>query len=149
MDFPSSGTRPLTVEEFDTTRHLAHAAKQARERGLDQITVVDADTHHDENGSIREFINYIESPIERHATRNATNEGRRPAVPRIISYEDNGGRLQRFAARKLEQTPANVHRDITLIRRSMAAMGASFRRPLSDDIDAARDPAQARLGISG
>ena len=126
MEFPSSGTKPLTVEEFDTTRHLAHAARQARERGFDKITVVDADTHHDENGSIRGFINYIESPIERHATRNATNEGRRPAVPRIISYEDNGGRLQRFAARKLEQTPANVHRDITLTRRSMAAMGASF-----------------------
>jgi len=116
----------LTVEAFDTTRHLAHAAKQASERGFDKITIVDADTHHDEVGSFRNMINYIDSPVERHLMRAASNEGRRPMVPLNISYQDQGGRLQRFAARKLEQTPANVHRDITLTRRSMAAMGATF-----------------------
>src|SRR5215831_17172803 len=126
MEFPSSGVTPLTVEAFDTTRHLAHAAKQARERGFDKITLVDADTHHDETGSFREMVGYIHSTVERHLARAGTNEGRRPLIPRVISYEDNGGRLQRFAARKLEKTPANVHRDITLTRRSMAAMGASF-----------------------
>jgi uncharacterized protein len=126
MEFPSSGTRPLTVEAFDTTRHLAHAARQAADRGFETMTLVDADTHHDENGSFRDIAGYIESPVERQLTRGLTNDGRRPMVPRIISYEDNGGRLQRFAARKLEQTPANVHRDITLTRRSMAAMGVSL-----------------------
>ena len=41
MEFPSSGSlTPLTVDEFDTTRHLAHAAKQASERGFDKITIV-------------------------------------------------------------------------------------------------------------
>src|SRR5262249_39380661 len=69
---------------------------------------------------------YIDSPVERHLSRNASNEGRRPPVPLNISYQDLGGRLQRFAARKLEQTPANVHRDITLTRRSMQAMGATY-----------------------
>lgn len=126
MEFPSSGTKPLTLEAFDTTRHLAHAARQASDRGFDRLTLVDADTHHDENGSFRDVAGYIESTVERQLTRGLTNDGRRPMVPRIISYEDNGGRLQRFAARKLEQAPANVHRDITLTRRSMAAMGASF-----------------------
>jgi len=126
MEFPSSGMNALTVEAFDTTRHLAHAAKQASERGFDKITIVDADTHHDEVGSFRNMINYIDSPVERHLMRAASNEGRRPMVPLNISYQDQGGRLQRFAARKLEQTPANVHRDITLTRRSMAAMGATF-----------------------
>jgi predicted TIM-barrel fold metal-dependent hydrolase len=47
-------------------------------------------------------------------------------IPRNIGYEDAGGRVQRFAARKLEQTPANVHRDITLTRRTIEAMGAKF-----------------------
>ena len=126
MEFPSSGPRALTVEEFDTTRHLAHAARQARERGFDQFTIVDADTHHDEGGSIRSVINYIDSPVERHLARGVSGEGRRPLVPLNISYQDLGGRMQRFAARKLEQTPANVHRDITLTRRAMEAMGASF-----------------------
>lgn len=126
MEFPSSGTNRLTVQEFDTTRHLAHAARQARERGFDAITVVDADTHHDEGGSLRDFLRYIDSPVERHVARATSGEGRRPMVPRVINYEDNGGRLQRFAARKLEQAPANVHRDITLTRRAMQAMGATY-----------------------
>src|SRR5262249_47256792 len=72
------------------------------------------------------MVKYIDSPVERHAMRNLSADGRRPMVPLNISYQDTAGRLQRFAARTLEQTPANVHRDITLTRRSMEAMGASF-----------------------
>src|SRR5437764_669645 len=45
MEFPSSGLKPLTIEEFDTTQHLAHAAGQASARGFDKMTLVDADTH--------------------------------------------------------------------------------------------------------
>ena len=127
MEFPSSGSlKPLTIEEFDTTRHLAHAARQASERGFDKITIVDADTHHDETGSFRNMVDYIDSTVERQKARANTNEGRRPMIPHNISYADMGGRVQRFAARKLEKTPANVHRDITLTRRSMTAMGATF-----------------------
>jgi predicted TIM-barrel fold metal-dependent hydrolase len=127
MEFPSSGSlKPLTIDEFDTTRHLAHAARQARERGFDKITIVDADTHHDETGSFRNMVEYIDSTVERQKARANTSEGRRPMVPYNISYADIGGRIQRFAARKLEKTPANVHRDITLTRRSMTAMGATF-----------------------
>jgi hypothetical protein len=126
MEFPSSGLKPLTIEEFDTTRHLAHAARQASERGFDRMTLVDADTHHDETGSFREMVDYIDSTVERQKARANTNEGRRPMIPLNISYADLGGRVQRFAARKLEKTPANVHRDITLTRRSMTAMGATY-----------------------
>src|SRR3954466_3443339 len=126
MEFPSSGLKPLTIEEFDTTRHLAHAARQARERGFDKITIVDADTHHDETGSFRQMVDNIDSTVERQKARASTNEGRRPMIPHNFSFADVGGRIQRFAARKLEQTPANVHRDITLTRRSMGAMGATF-----------------------
>ena len=116
MEFPSHGARPLTVEEFDTTRHLAHAARQARERGLDKITIVDCDLHHDETTSFRDIVGHIDSTVERQLARSATNEGRRPMIPRNIGYEDLGGRMQRFAARKLEKAPANVHRDITLTK---------------------------------
>lgn len=126
MEFPSSGARPLTVEEFDTAKHLAHAAKQARARGFGRLTIVDVDLHHDETGSFRDIVGRIDSTVERQLARSGTNEGRRPLIPRNISYEDAGGRLQRFAARKLEKTPANVHRDITLTRRTMEAMGATY-----------------------
>jgi predicted TIM-barrel fold metal-dependent hydrolase len=126
MEFPSSGTNALTIEAFDTMQHLAHATRQARERGFDKITIVDADTHHDEGGSTRHMLQYIDSPVERFLTSALSGDDRRPMVPLNISYQDTGGRLQRFAARKLEQTPANVHRNITLTRRSMEAMGATF-----------------------
>jgi uncharacterized protein len=126
MEFPSSGPRPLTIEEFDTTRHLSHATRQARERGFDKLTIVDADLHHDETGSFRQMVGYIDSTTERQKARASTNEGRRPMIPYNISYADAGGRIQRFAARKLEQTPANVHRDITLTRRTMTAMGSTY-----------------------
>jgi len=116
----------LTVEAFDTTRHLAHAAKQASERGFDKITIVDAGYAPRRGRQLPQH-----DQLHRLAGR-ASPDARRlqrgpPAmVPLNISYQDQGGRLQRFAARKLEQTPANVHRDITLTRRSMAAMGATF-----------------------
>lgn len=126
MEFPSSGTTTLTVEEFDTTKHLAHAAKQARERGFDNITIVDCDIHHDETASFRDIVGHIDSTVERQLARSGTNEGRRPLIPRNISYEDLGGRMQRFAARKLEKGPDNVHRDITLTRRTMESMGSDY-----------------------
>ena len=84
MEFPSHGARPLTVEEFDTTRHLAHAARQARERGLDKITIVDCDLHHDETTSFRDIVGHIDSTVERQLARSATNEGRRPMIPQPI-----------------------------------------------------------------
>ena len=86
-------------------------------------------------------------PVERQKARANTNEGRRPMIPLNISYADLGGRVQRFAARKLEKTPANVHRDITLTRRSMDSDGCDLRRAVPDRCHAACDPAQARLGI--
>jgi len=114
MEFPSSGVTPLTVEAFDTTRHLAHAAKQARERGFDKITLVDADTHHDETGSFREMVGYIHSTVERHLARAGTNEGRRPLIPRVISYDDNGGWLRGLAPRNGGEATDNGDRDIKL-----------------------------------
>ena len=72
MEFPSSGAaHRLTVEEFDTARHLAHAAKQARERGFDKLTIVDADIHHEEGTSVRAMLKYIDSPVERFLARRS------------------------------------------------------------------------------
>src|SRR4029078_12108608 len=104
MEFPSSGSlRPLTVDEFDTTRHLAHATRQAKERGFDKINIVDDDIHHDETGNFRHMVGYIDSTVERHKSNAASGGGRRPMIPLNISYQDTGGRIQRVAARKLEK----------------------------------------------
>jgi predicted TIM-barrel fold metal-dependent hydrolase len=126
LEFPTHGAKPLTVESFDTARHLAHAARQARERDFNKLTIVDCDLHHDETTSFRDIVGHIDSTVERQLARSGTNEGRRPLIPRNIGYEDIGGRMQRFAARRLESGPANVHRDITLTTRTIEAMGAKY-----------------------
>ncbi len=49
MDLPLSDFRRMEVEEFDTTKLLAHAAKQATERGYKNFPIVDVDSHHYES----------------------------------------------------------------------------------------------------
>src|SRR5262249_40429995 len=78
--------------------HPAPAAKRAAERGYNKITIANADPHHEEGGSARHMLKYIDSSVERFLTRALSGEGRRPMVPLNISYQDQGGRLQRFAA---------------------------------------------------
>ena len=55
--------RRMSVEEFDTTKLLAHAAKQARERGYDKFPIVDVDSHHYENESMPEILDYLDDPV--------------------------------------------------------------------------------------
>src|SRR5712691_2930492 len=103
MEFLSSHGRKLTIEEFNTDRFLAHARSQARDRGLDKITIVDSILHLEESNALSEILDHIYNPVERQLSRSASNKGRRPFVPRALNYEDAGGRLQRFGAAKLEQ----------------------------------------------
>ena len=49
MDLPLSDFRRMAVEEFDTTKLLAHASKQAAERGYKNFPIVDVDSHHYES----------------------------------------------------------------------------------------------------
>jgi predicted TIM-barrel fold metal-dependent hydrolase len=127
MEFPSSGVQhTLTVDEYDTTKTLAHARQQADARKLDDMLIVDMDTHHEEAASFRDIAKYMDEPVERQLAMSASGGGRRPAVPFNIGYEDAAGRLQRFAVAKLEETPDNVHRDIALANRRMEAMGVDY-----------------------
>ena len=49
MDLPLSDFRRMSVAEFDTTKLLAHAAKQAKDRGYEKFPIIDVDSHHYEN----------------------------------------------------------------------------------------------------
>ena len=46
MELPLSDFRKMAVEEFDTSKLLAHAAKQAADRGYKNFPIVDVDSHH-------------------------------------------------------------------------------------------------------
>lgn len=127
MEFPSSGRQyTLSVDEYDTTRILAHARQQADARKFDDILIVDMDSHHEESGSFRDIALQMDDPVERQFAMSASGGGRRPSVPFNIGYEDAGGRIQRYAMAKQEKTPDNVHRDIAIANRRMDAMGVDY-----------------------
>ena len=63
MDLPLSDFRRMEVEEFDTSKLLAHAAQQATERGYKNFPIVDVDSHHYESESIDEILEYMDDPV--------------------------------------------------------------------------------------
>jgi uncharacterized protein len=127
MEFPSSDRlHSFFADAHDTSKLLAHAAVQARQRNYADMTIVDVDNHHEEAVAYREIIPFIESPVERQMARSLSSGGRRGMVPRTISYEDGGGRIQRFALAATEKVPDNVPRGVALARRAMDAMGVKY-----------------------
>ena len=55
MDLIADRGRRVTIEELNTTRLLSHARKQAHQRNLDDMVIVDVDAHHYENESYDEY----------------------------------------------------------------------------------------------
>ena len=49
MDLIADRGRRVSVDELNTTQLLAHARKQAQQRKLDDMLIVDVDAHHYEN----------------------------------------------------------------------------------------------------
>lgn len=128
LTLPTSDLRGMNFEEFDTTTFLAHASAQARQRGLDKIFIVDVDSHHYENASYRDIVDYIEDPIMRHhaqssMTRRSGNAG---LFGGQFGSQDMAGRITRYHTRGIEKTPGNEPRDVTLSRRWMDAMGVDI-----------------------
>ena len=149
MEFPSSGPKPLTIEEFDTTQHLAHAAKQARERGFDKIThrrcrhASRRDRQLPPDGQLHR--------LDRWSGRRrapVTNEGRRPMMPLNISY---AGQRRPDAALRRAQARADARQRAPRHHAHPPLDGRRWARPSACSIrptcHAACDPAQAGLGI--
>jgi uncharacterized protein len=125
MDLPLSDFRRMAVEEFDTSKLLAHAAKQAAERGYKNFSIVDVDSHHYESESFDEILKYMDDPVLQQLAMSASQTGMRHTgmFQSGVGYQDMGGRVTRYALRKIEKASGDPHRDITLTKRWMDAMG--------------------------
>lgn len=126
MDLPLSDFRRQAVEEFDTSKLLAHAARQASERGYKNFPIVDVDSHHYELESFNEILEYMDDPVLQQLAMSASQTGMRGTglLGGGVGYQDMGGRVTRYPLRKMEKTDgADKHRDITLTKRWMDAMG--------------------------
>ncbi len=128
MELPLSHHRRMSVEEFDTRIVLAHAAKQARERGYQNFPIIDVDSHHFETESFSEIVKKNDDPVIRQLLEASSIAGYRGvgALPAGLGYQDYGGRIMREPLRKLERTEPTPHRDVTLTRRWMDCMGVDI-----------------------
>jgi hypothetical protein len=126
MDPQISDFRRMSVEEFDTTKLLAHASKQARDRGYENFPIVDVDSHHYENESMREILEYLDDPVLRQLALASAGPNAKNAriMNTMVGYQDMGGRIPRYGLRSSEKTPpGGEQRDAALTKRWMDAVG--------------------------
>jgi len=128
MDTLDMKYRDPSVEEFDTRTLLKNAARQARQRNYEDFLIVDVDAHHYESESFDQIAAYIEDPIIRHTAtaKKGMGAGRPTLMNSQVGFQDVAGRIPRYTTRRNEKTPPAPHRDITLTKRWMDAMGVDM-----------------------
>src|SRR5215471_6274438 len=81
MDLIADRGRRVSIEELNTTRLLAHARRQADQRSLDGVLIVDVDSHHYENECYDEFLPFIENEVLRQLVLAGRAKGRQALMP--------------------------------------------------------------------
>src|SRR6185312_6679613 len=112
LELPLSDFRKMAVEEFDTSKLLAHARAQAEARGYDKFPIVDVDSHHYELESFHEILEYMDDPVLQQLAMSASQTGQRGngVLAGGVGYQDMGGRVTRYALRKIEKAEGDKHR---------------------------------------
>src|SRR5687768_17055902 len=128
MDLIADRGRRVTVDELNTTRLLAHARKQAVQRKLDDMLIVDVDSHHYENEHYNDILPYMENDVFRQWTMGGRGQTERGSiVPTNAGFiQDMGGRVTRYPLRRFEKTEQGKHRDVQLGERWMDAMSVDY-----------------------
>ncbi|MFG1360524.1 amidohydrolase family protein [Xanthobacter pseudotagetidis] len=94
----------MNIEGFHTGEHLANARAQADARGLDDVLVVDVDSHHYETDNLAEILEYIEDPaLKQLAINTYAYKGATSVLVDQPGYQDGGGRVTRYMERKHEK----------------------------------------------
>jgi predicted TIM-barrel fold metal-dependent hydrolase len=122
--------RDPAAEPFDTRTLLRTARLQARQRHYEDFLIVDVDAHHYETEHFTEIAELIEDPVLRHLAVGKGRAGGGGAsaalIPGAFGTQDMGGRITRYPRRREEKTPEGAHRDLTLTRRWMDAIGTDM-----------------------
>ena len=134
MELISDRSRRVSVDELNTTQLLAHARKQAVQRKLDDMIIVDVDSHHYENECYDEFLPLIENDVLRQLIMAGRTKGRGQVHTGMTSFQDMGGRVTRYPLRFTEKTGKGGIRDVEL---GVPLDGCAERRLLLPVSDAA------------
>src|SRR5262245_64976679 len=97
IELPLSQDRRLKVEEFDSGKMLANAARQAKQRGYDQFPITDVDSHHYELESFNEILEYMPDPVIKQLAHmaNAGNSKGAGVTTGGVGYQARRGRATR------------------------------------------------------
>ena len=129
MQFQSSDPAfHRTVENYNTSEHLANARRQADVRNLDDVLVVDVDCHHYETDNFAEILDYITDPVLRQTAINThAYKGPSAVLMDQPGYQDVGGRVMRYLERKGEVIPADGRpREVAQTLRWMDALSVDY-----------------------
>ena len=126
MDLISDRGNRVSVDELNTTNLLAHARQQADQLRLNDILIVDVDSHHYEMEHISEILPYVENDVLKQLLLSNRAKGRGSLLPSETSFQDMGGRITRYPLRHSEKTGPGAHRDVQLGNRWMDALGVDY-----------------------
>jgi uncharacterized protein len=126
VDLISDRGHRVSVDELNTSKLLAHARRQADDRGFDDILIVDVDSHHYENEHLDEVLPFFENEVFRQLVLAGRRKGRGALLPSQTSFQDMGGRITRYPLRSSEKTEPGAHRDVQLGRRWMDALSVDY-----------------------
>jgi predicted TIM-barrel fold metal-dependent hydrolase len=127
MDLISDRGRRVEVEELNTTKLLAHATKQARDRKFEDVLIIDIDAHHYEGENMGDILPFMENEVLKQlALSSRTKGGRGSVLPSGMGYQDMGGRVTRYPLRQSEKVEKGRLRDAQLGERWMDAMSVDY-----------------------
>ncbi len=118
--------RDPSLAPFETASLLRNATLQAKKRNYQDFCIVDVDSHHYETEHLGEILKYVDDPTIRQLASGKMSVGRSGLMPGQLGFQDMGGRITRYVKRKTEKTPDGTHRDVSLAKYWMDAMGVDI-----------------------
>ena len=97
--------------------------QQAIQRRYEDFLIVDVDGHHYETESYAADLRIHRRPGDARSGASIRAIGGGGITAPRGGYQELGGRVTRYHGRRKEKTPPGTHRDITLTKRWMDAIG--------------------------
>jgi uncharacterized protein len=120
---------PLINDRTDSRDILARARAQASKLGLDDYFIVDVDSHIGDGAAWPEILKYIENDALRDnaAFYNSAARGAFLNDTPGLQWQSVGGRVPHGAGLKESVDNDGVHREVTLSRRAIEALGLDYQ----------------------
>lgn len=114
---------------YDTKIHLENATTQARDRGFDDVLIVDADAHHlNEITHFREIAKYIDDEVFRNEVFMGERGGLMYPGFRGPQHQSLSGRLVRYRNEAMEKFDnAGALAEVEFSEKSMKAIGIDYQ----------------------